>query len=176
MAARNGKQEVLRWGTCVTSVGKVLAAFTERGLCAIRICGRTTDAKMWQELRQWFPRCQFVKDQAAANSLLPHIEADLLGKNDAHPVPLDLIGTPFQKRIWQALQRIPRGQVWSYSDLARRAGKPSAVRAAASACARNPVAILVPCHRVVRRDGGLGGYRWGLDCKRHLLKLEKAAI
>ena len=128
--------------------------------------------------------CRFAKAPEATRRISPTkavILTDVFLKLDGLStaegearIALDLQGTPFQQKVWKALQKVPKGETISYSDLARRAGVPKAVRATASACARNPVALLVPCHRIVRRDGGLGGYGGGLERKRRLLEIEGA--
>jgi AraC family transcriptional regulator, regulatory protein of adaptative response / methylated-DNA-[protein]-cysteine methyltransferase len=97
----------------------------------------------------------------------------ITGEASLARVPLDIRGTVFQRRVWQALRRIPRGETRTYSDIAKAVGAPAAVRAVGSACGANPVALFVPCHRAVRTDGGLGGYAWGLPTKKRLLELEK---
>ena len=105
--------------------------------------------------------------------LLAKVTRVLAGRLPAERIPLDPAGTPFQKRVWRKMLEVPWGQTLSYSDLARKVGKPRAVRAVASACARNPIACIVPCHRILRKGGGLGGYYWGLEKKRELLEREK---
>jgi AraC family transcriptional regulator, regulatory protein of adaptative response / methylated-DNA-[protein]-cysteine methyltransferase len=151
-------------------------ALSDRGLCALKMVGnRAGEREVLAELRRQFPGAELVRDARAVAPVLRQVNELIAGRRSNLDVPLDLHGTAFQQRVWRALCQVPRGQTWSYSELARRAGSPRAVRAAASACARNPVAILVPCHRIVREDGGLGGYRWGLERKRELLRRERDA-
>jgi AraC family transcriptional regulator of adaptative response/methylated-DNA-[protein]-cysteine methyltransferase len=129
------------------------------------------------KLRDEFPRARLQRVDAGRDEFLaPRVRAvaEALAGNAAVDVPLALVGTAFQKRVWDALMKIPRGQTRSYAELAASLGAPRAARAVASACAHNRVAVVVPCHRVIRGDGSLGGYRWGLDTKRALLARESA--
>jgi O-6-methylguanine DNA methyltransferase len=128
------------------------------------------------KLRQNFAAAALVEDQPAVQPLLRQVCEFLEGRREAKDIALDLLGTPFQKHVWKTMLRVPRGTTWSYSELARRAGRPKAVRAVASACARNLVGLIVPCHRIVRLDGTLGGYGGGEACKRALLRLEQADV
>jgi AraC family transcriptional regulator of adaptative response/methylated-DNA-[protein]-cysteine methyltransferase len=138
--------------------------------------GEDADA-LETKLRAEFPRARLQRVDAGRDEFLaPRVRAvaDALAGNEVR-VPLALVGTAFQKRVWDALMKIPRGQTRSYAELAASLGAPRAARAVASACAHNRVAVVVPCHRVIRGDGSLGGYRWGLDMKRGLLERESAA-
>jgi AraC family transcriptional regulator of adaptative response/methylated-DNA-[protein]-cysteine methyltransferase len=122
-----------------------------------------------------FPFAVRRRDDAALTGWKTNLTR-LIDGQDAHPsLPLDIRATAFQRRVWEALQRIPRGETRSYSAVAKKIGMPKATRAVARACATNPVAIAIPCHRVVREDGELGGYRWGIERKEQLLALEKEA-
>jgi AraC family transcriptional regulator, regulatory protein of adaptative response / methylated-DNA-[protein]-cysteine methyltransferase len=153
----------------------VWAALSDRGLCCLHFAdGGRHNAKPEDRLQRRSAGTHFVAADAEVKTVLAQIEDWLDGRRPGIDVKLDLRGTPFQERVWQALQEIPRGQTWSYTELAQRVGRPKAVRAVAMACARNPVAILVPCHRIVRKDGGLGGYAGGLPHKRELLAREQA--
>jgi len=134
---------------------------------------QASERAILSELQRKFAGAEFVNDPNAVAPVLRQLNELIEGQRSKLDVPLDLHGTPFQRRVWQALSKLPRGKTWSYSELARRAGNPRAVRAAASACARNPVAILVPCHRIIREDGGLGGYGGGEQRKRELLEMER---
>ncbi len=155
-----------------TGIGWLLLAATDRGLCAVRL--GASAAAVQGELAAEFPRAQLEEDRAA---LAPHFEAvEALLRGESTAPPLDIQATPFQARVWQALQQIPRGETVSYGELARAIGRPKAVRAVAGACAANPVALVVPCHRVVGRDGALTGYRWGVERKRALLHREALAV
>lgn len=155
-----------------TALGHLLLAATERGLCAVRF--GDSAAAVRAELEQAFPRATLAEDRPALAAYFERIEALLAG--EWTPTRLDIAATPFQARVWQALQRIPRGATVSYGELARTIGRPTAVRAVAAACAANPVALVVPCHRVVGKDGTLTGYRWGVKRKRALLALEGAPV
>ena len=163
----------IHWAIVATALGRALVAATERGVCMVEL--GDDDAALAAKLRREFPQATLSQVDAGRDAFLaPRVQAvaDALAGGDAH-VPLDLVGTAFQKRVWDALMKIPTGEVRSYADVAKGLDAPSAARAVAGACARNRVAILVPCHRVVRGDGSLGGYRWGLDRKRLLLDRER---
>jgi AraC family transcriptional regulator of adaptative response/methylated-DNA-[protein]-cysteine methyltransferase len=164
----------IRWSMVDTALGKALVAATERGICAVEL---GDDAEALERcLRQEFPRARIERVDAGSDEFLaPRLQAvaDRLAGLRAE-VPLDLMGTSFQKRVWDALMKIPVGETLSYSALAQQLGAPRAARAVASACAHNRIAVVVPCHRVVRGDGSLGGYRWGLPMKQNLLERERA--
>jgi len=125
------------------------------------------------DLRQRFPRAQIVADDAALSGMVRAVLEFLEEPRQALNLPLDLRGTAFQQRVWRTLCRIPAGETRSYAELARMVGDPRAVRAVARSCARNPVSLAVPCHRVVGTDGSLTGYRWGVPRKRALLEKER---
>jgi AraC family transcriptional regulator of adaptative response/methylated-DNA-[protein]-cysteine methyltransferase len=170
-----GDGEDVRWSLVDTALGQALVATTERGICMVEL-GEDADA-LETKLRAEFPRARLQRVDAGPDEFLaPRVRAvaDALAGNEVR-VPLALVGTAFQKRVWDALMKIPRGQTRSYAELAASLGAPRAARAVASACAHNRVAVVVPCHRVIRGDGSLGGYRWGLDMKRGLLERESAA-
>jgi AraC family transcriptional regulator of adaptative response/methylated-DNA-[protein]-cysteine methyltransferase len=170
-----GDGEDVRWSLVDTALGQALVATTERGICMVEL-GEDADA-LETKLRTEFPRARLQRVDAGRDEFLaPRVRAvaDALAGNEVR-VPLALVGTAFQKRVWDALMKIPRGQTRSYAELAASLGAPRAARAVASACAHNRVAVVVPCHRVIRGDGSLGGYRWGLDIKRGLLERESAA-
>jgi AraC family transcriptional regulator of adaptative response/methylated-DNA-[protein]-cysteine methyltransferase len=174
---RNGTaREIIRYGAGSTAVGRALVAVTPRGLCALRLLDGTTLAAEVDDLRGKFPHAEFQEDAKAATAMLGKINAVLEGQQEPSSIPLDLHGTPFQQRVWHTVLKVPRGTTWSYSQLAARVGKPRAVRAVASACARNPVGLIVPCHRILRRDGSLGGYYWGGERKRALLQREMVDV
>lgn len=163
----------MHFGIVGSPLGRLLVAYTERGVCAVAL-GDDDDA-LERALRSDFPSATILRAGSGLHEWIAAIVDSLEGgANSTDRVPLDARGTAFQWRVWKALQRIPSGTTLSYSEVARRIGQPSAVRAVARACATNPVALVVPCHRVVREDGGLGGYRWGLERKRQLLAQEKA--
>jgi AraC family transcriptional regulator of adaptative response/methylated-DNA-[protein]-cysteine methyltransferase len=166
-----GAGEEIRWSIVDTVLGRALVATTARGICMIEL---GEDAALIRRLREEFPQAQLQQVDAGRDEFLaPRVRAvaEALAGGRAQ-VPVDLIGTAFQKRVWDALMRIPPGQTRSYAELAATVGAPRAARAVASACAGNRVAIVVPCHRVIRGDGSPGGYRWGLDLKRRLLARE----
>ena len=157
-------------GEC--SLGSILVAATDKGVCAIFL-GDDPDALL-RELQDRFPRAQLVGGDSDFERTVARVvglvETPALGLD----LPLDVRGTAFQQRVWEALCDIPAGSTASYTDIARRVGAPRAVRGVAQACAANPVAVAIPCHRVVRSDGALAGYRWGVERKRALLEREAA--
>lgn len=152
------------------SLGAILVAQSERGVCAISL-GDDPD-QLARELQDRFPQAELIGADAAFERIVAQVvgfvEAPSLGLD----LPLDVRGTAFQERVWQALREIPAGQTASYTDIALRIGSPKAVRAVAQACAANTLAVAIPCHRVVRSDGNLSGYRWGVERKRNLLERE----
>ena len=172
---KGGAGETIRFLTSVSPLGPVLVAATERGLCAVTLGDDA--AAMEQELRARFSAAQ-IHAATAEDPLLGRAAEAILANMGEHPValdlPLDLRVTAFEQRVWRALQAIPRGETRSYSEVAAALGQPRAVRAVAGACARNPLAIVVPCHRVVGKTGQLTGYRWGIARKQKLLTLEQA--
>lgn len=162
---------VIRFAVGQCSLGAILVAQSERGVCAISL---GDDAELLvRELQDVFPRAQLVGGDAAFERLVAEVvgfvEAPAMGLN----LPLDVRGTAFQERVWRALREIPVGTTLSYTALAERLGAPKSVRAVARACATNRLAVAIPCHRVVRRDGDLAGYRWGIERKSALLVREK---
>ena len=156
-------------GEC--SLGAVLVACSERGVCAIFL-GDDPGA-LARELQDRFPRANLIGGDAAFERLVARVVGFVEAPGAGLDLPLDVRGTAFQKRVWQALRRIPAGKTVSYAELAKRIGAPRSVRAVAGACAANTVAVAIPCHRVVRNDGGLSGYRWGVERKRALIEREK---
>lgn len=171
-----GEGEELRWSTVDTALGTALVAASARGICMVELGAgeRALEAK----LRAEFPNAALQRVDAGRDAFLaPRVRAvaDALAGKKAK-VEVDLLGTAFQKKVWDALMRIPPGQTRSYAEIASQLGAPSAARAVAGACARNRIAVLVPCHRVVRGDGSVGGYRWGLPLKRRLLQREGARL
>lgn len=158
-------------GEC--SLGSILVAATEKGVCAI-LLGDDPDA-LARDLQDRFPKARLIGGDKGFEQLVAKVvgfvEAPALGLD----LPLDVRGTAFQQRVWQALRGIPAGSTASYADIARRIGAPKAVRAVAQACASNAIAVAIPCHRVVRNDGALSGYRWGVKRKRTLLDREAAS-
>ncbi|MCL3859471.1 methylated-DNA--[protein]-cysteine S-methyltransferase [Actinotalea sp. K2] len=164
--------QTLRWTTVTTDLGPVLAVAGDLGLAAVRI-GPDVDLLL-EQVRREFPAAHLERDDTGLAELADGLRALARGDRPRTDLPVDLHGTAFQARVWDALRRIPAGQTRSYTEVAEAIGAPAAVRAVASACGANPVALVIPCHRVVRSDGSLGGYRWGLEVKRRLLETEQA--
>ncbi len=167
-----GAGEALRFATGTCSLGAILVAASGRGIAAILI-GDDPD-RLVRELRDRFSRAQLVGGDPAFDALLAQVVAFVETPSVGLDLPLDIRGTAFQQRVWQALRQIPPGSTASYAAVAARIGAPGAVRAVAGACAANALAVAIPCHRVVRHDGGLSGYRWGPERKRALLDREGA--
>ena len=160
----------LRWGTAATPVGHLLVAVGEEGLAVVEFVddpGLAVD-----RLRARLPGARLLAELPAGDPTLAAVRAMVIAGTPAQ-VPVAAGGTEFQQHVWAALAEIPVGETRTYSQVAAAVGRPRAVRAVASACARNPVAVVVPCHRVIRSDGGLGGYAYGLPIKEHLLAVEQ---
>jgi AraC family transcriptional regulator of adaptative response/methylated-DNA-[protein]-cysteine methyltransferase len=153
-------------------IGGLLVAATERGICSVTIGG--DDASLARALREEFPAAEVRRDEAALGRWVRAIVNHLSGKDTRLDLPLDIRATAFQWRVWEALRAIPYGETRTYQEIARIVGAPKAARAVGRACATNPVAIVIPCHRVVRGDGSLGGYAYGLGVKRTLIDTERA--
>jgi AraC family transcriptional regulator of adaptative response/methylated-DNA-[protein]-cysteine methyltransferase len=168
---KGGKGMRIRYTTAKSSLGEILVAATERGVSAVYL--GDTAPKLVSELREEYPRAEIAAAKGAFSNWVEEIVARVEGNAPRRELPLDLQATAFQRRVWQELQGIPRGATRTYSQIARAVGKPRAIRAVARACATNPVSIVVPCHRVVRADGNLAGYRWGLSRKEKLLERER---
>ena len=165
-----GRDQAIGYAIGASALGRVLVAATERGLCAV-IMDSTEDAVL-RRLEEQFPAAKLT-ERADLTGLLDQILSSLTEHPAALDLPLDLRATAFQMRVWEALGRIPRGETRTYSEIACVIGQPKAVRAVARACATNPVAVVIPCHRVIGSDGKLTGYRWGVERKRKLLEMEK---
>ena len=165
-----GHGTTIRFAVGECSLGSILVAATAKGICAISL-GDDPEALV-RDLQDRFPKAQLIGGDTAFEQLVAQVigfvEAPALGLD----LPLDVRGTAFQQRVWQALRAIPTGTTANYSDIAARLGTPQAVRAVAQACASNTLAVAIPCHRVVRKDGALAGYRWGIERKRALLERE----
>ena len=157
-------------GQC--SLGAILVAATERGVCAI-LLGDDPEA-LAHDLENRFPRARLLGADPSFERLVAQVVGLVEQPQRGGNLPLDIRGTAFQQRVWKALSKIPTGKTASYADIARKIGAPRAVRAVAQACAANPLAVAIPCHRVVRTDGDLSGYRWGIERKRTLLDREAA--
>lgn len=170
--ALGGQDQVIHYTTMSSPLGPMLVAATGRGLCAVRF---GEPALLVSELRAEYLNADLVEDAVPLQPYVQGILAYLNGLSPGLQLPTDAPGTAFQQRVWDALRRIPYGETRSYAQLAEMIGEPNAVRAVATACARNPVALVVPCHRIVRTGGQLGGYRWGTDRKQKLLDAEAGA-
>jgi AraC family transcriptional regulator, regulatory protein of adaptative response / methylated-DNA-[protein]-cysteine methyltransferase len=168
---RGGAGMTIQYAIIPSPLGRLLVAATPRGLCAVRFGEDASELE--REVREEFRAAEIQRDDAALQPYLQPLLASLRGENATVDLPLDVRATAFQKKVWDALRRIPSGETRSYSQVAREIGDPKAVRAVARACASNPVALAVPCHRVVRNDGALAGYRWGIDRKKELLHQEQ---
>jgi len=161
----------IRYAIASSDLGRVLVAATDKGVCAVRM--GDSESELLAELRREFPMSDVKEDSQGLSATVKQV-VDCVNGDDAHPqIPLDIRGTAFQAKVWETLRRIPRGETRSYAQIARSLKQPNAVRAVARACAANPVAVIVPCHRVVRTDGAMGGYRWGVERKEKLLAAEK---
>ena len=169
---RGGAGINIQFAIVPSPLGKLLVAATARGLCSVRFGENAGELE--RGLREEFRAAEIRRNDAALQPFLQPLLASLRGETVAMDLPLDVRATAFQKRVWDALREIPAGATRSYSEVARAIGDPKAVRAVAGACASNPVALVVPCHRVVRSDGELAGYRWGIERKKKLLRQEQA--
>lgn len=168
--ALGGENMTIHYTITDSPLGLMLVAATERGLCSVQF---GEEKQLRTGLNDEFPKAELVEDAAPLTPYIGGILDYLNGKNPALTLNTDAHGTAFQQRVWDALRRIPYGETRSYAQLAEMIGDPKAVRAVASACARNPVALVVPCHRILRTGGELGGYRWGAERKKKLLETEK---
>jgi AraC family transcriptional regulator, regulatory protein of adaptative response / methylated-DNA-[protein]-cysteine methyltransferase len=169
---RGGQGMEIRYATVTSPLGRLIVAATDRGVCSVQL--GASDAALQAALRDEYPRAELRSDDGRLRPWVDAILQHLAGGMPRLDLPLDVQATAFQWSVWKELQRIPYGSRRSYAEVARALGRPRAVRAVAGACARNRVALLVPCHRVIASDGELGGYRWGKSRKRRLLEMEKA--
>lgn len=180
---RGAVAAVVRYTIANSPLGRMLIAATDKGICAIQFADRFADSdshsdndeQLQQALMREFPFATRRRDDAALAEWRESLLHLINGQETNPSLPLDIRATAFQRRVWEALQRIPRGETRSYNAVAKKIGMPKATRAVARACATNPVAVAIPCHRVVRQDGELGGYRWGIERKEQLLAMEKEA-
>jgi AraC family transcriptional regulator of adaptative response/methylated-DNA-[protein]-cysteine methyltransferase len=158
-----------------SALGPVLIGATDRGVCYLQF--GDSERELLEQLRTEYPKATITPSEASAGrefkSWMAALNARIEGEGEAKPLPLDVQGTAFQKRVWDFLTTIPAGEVVSYQEAAKAIGAPKAVRAVANACASNHVGVFIPCHRVIRGDGSLGGYRWGMTRKRALLDAER---
>ena len=173
---RGGEGMHIEYAFAKTALGTLLVAATPRGVCAVKL---GDDASLLETgLAEEYPAATRARVSAPSSSLASWVEgivATIDGSSERSDVPLDVQGSAFQWKVWRELQKIPLGETRSYSEIATAIGSPNAIRAVGSACANNRVAVVVPCHRAVRLDGGLGGYRWGVERKRQLLDKELIA-
>jgi len=167
-----GAHETIRFAIAQCSLGALLVARSERGVCAISL-GDDADALV-RDLQDRFPKADLVGGDREFEQWVARVVGFVEAPRIGLDLPLDVRGTAFQQRVWQALRAIPPGETVSYAELASRIGAPKSVRAVAGACAANAIAVAIPCHRVVRNDGALSGYRWGVERKRALLAREAA--
>lgn len=165
-----GAQTTIRFAVGECSLGAILVAQSERGICAI-LLGEDPDALV-RDLQDQFPKAELIGGDAGFEGLVAKVVGLIEAPSIGLDLPLDVRGTAFQERVWQALRAIPPGTTASYAEIAARIGAPRAVRAVAQACGANHLAVAIPCHRVVRSDGQLSGYRWGVERKRTLLERE----
>jgi AraC family transcriptional regulator of adaptative response/methylated-DNA-[protein]-cysteine methyltransferase len=162
----------IRYAFVDSPLGRMIVAATERGICAIQF-GRS-DGELIEGLKREFPFASRKSDDGSLQAWVAALLKHMSGKDLSSALPLDIRATAFQRRVWAYLQSIPFGATRSYGEVARAIGQPSATRAVARACATNRIAVEIPCHRVVRQDGDLGGYRWGIERKKQLLRMEQA--
>ncbi len=168
--ARGADGLTIYWGWFESPFGPALVTGTDKGICGMAFAGEVGEAAAFDDLTGRWPQAIFVEDPARLGAW---VEA-AFGLDPKGPVPLYLIGAPFQIKVWEALMSIPSGHVTTYSEIAQAIGNPRAVRAVGTAVGRNPVSWLIPCHRALRKSGGLGGYHWGLPVKRAMLAYESA--
>jgi len=175
---KGGEGEIIAFACRNTSLGLLMMAATDQGVCFAEFGDEETALKA--QLQKEFPKALLSPSHARESSELDAwmiaLEMHLSQNTPCPDVPLDIRGTAFQTRVWKLLLSVREGEVVSYTELATRLGEPKAVRAVASACGRNRIAVLIPCHRVLRSDGSLGGYRWGLDRKKRLLAKERSSL
>src|SRR5215211_2584311 len=167
---RGGEGMTMTYVTIDSSIGRLLVAATERGICAVSI--GEDDAAVEQSLAAEYPRATIRRDDEALRPYVGAVLAHLQDRTSLSTLPLDVEGTPFQHEVWQVLRTIPAGERRTYGQIAATLGNPKSARAVARACATNPAALVIPCHRVVRGDGSSGGYRWGAERKQSLLANE----
>lgn len=163
----------IRYATVGSPLGRMLVAATDKGICSIAF--GDSEAALIKGLHSEYPKAQFKRAESVLHRWIGALLKQMFGESSGTPLPLDIQATAFQRRVWQHLQSIPFGATQSYSEVARAIGEPTASRAVARACATNRLAVVIPCHRVVRNDGSLGGYKWGVRRKKQLLERERSA-
>jgi AraC family transcriptional regulator of adaptative response/methylated-DNA-[protein]-cysteine methyltransferase len=171
---KGGRGARIVYAIADSPLGKLLVAATSSGLCSVKL--DDSAAKLEQDLREEFPAAEIKRDDQTLGGSVENVLNHLEGKQPHIDLPLDVRATAFQRQVWEQLRLIPMGQTRSYGEVARTIGQPTATRAVARACATNPVALVIPCHRVVREDKTLGGYRWGIERKKKLLEKEREAV
>ena len=169
--AKKGGGLVIYWGWFESPFGPALVMGTDKGLCGIGFASECSEDDAWHDLISRWPKADYIEDPMR---LRPWVLNAFGAENSLEPTPLFMIGAPFQIKVWEALMRIPSGHVTTYSEIAQFIGHPKAVRAVGTAVGRNPISYLIPCHRALRKSGGLGGYHWGLPVKRSILAWEAA--
>jgi AraC family transcriptional regulator of adaptative response/methylated-DNA-[protein]-cysteine methyltransferase len=169
---KGGRGAVVKYAIVETSLGLLLVAATDKGVCSVTLGDSESDLE--DDLTKELPQAEIQRDDHALRQATTAIVAHLEGKTPHIDLPLDVRATAFQLQVWEQLRAIPSGKTYSYSEVAKAIGHEKAVRAVARACATNPVALVIPCHRVIREDKSLGGYRWGLERKKKLLADEGA--
>jgi AraC family transcriptional regulator of adaptative response/methylated-DNA-[protein]-cysteine methyltransferase len=168
--AKGGEGLVINWGWFDSPFGPAIVMGTDKGICGMGFAAEMGHEPALVDLTRRWPKARFVEN---AEALRPWVQS-AFGTDPDTPTPLHLIGAPFQIKVWEALMRVPSGHVTTYSEIAGAVGHPAAMRAVGTAVGRNPISFLIPCHRALRRDGGLGGYHWGLPVKRAILAWEAA--
>jgi AraC family transcriptional regulator of adaptative response/methylated-DNA-[protein]-cysteine methyltransferase len=171
---RGGAGMRIHYTIADSPLGRLLVGATDRGISALYL--GESDAQLEAAIQKEYPRAEIRRDRNGMEGWIESILAHLRGREPHLNLPTDVQATAFQRRVWEELRRIPYGATRTYSEVARAIGRPKAIRAVARACATNPVSVVVPCHRVVREDGNLAGYRWGVERKRVLLEHESAAV
>ncbi|HEY2972377.1 MAG TPA: bifunctional DNA-binding transcriptional regulator/O6-methylguanine-DNA methyltransferase Ada [Pyrinomonadaceae bacterium] len=171
---KGGRGAVINYAIVKAPLGRLLVAATNKGVCSVML--GDSDAALEANLLNEFPAAEIRHDEEPLRSSLNAIVEHLKSKSPHIDLPLDIRATAFQRQVWEQLRAIPYGQTHSYSEVAKAIGQEKAVRAVARACATNPVALVIPCHRVIREDKSLGGYRWGLERKKKLLETEHEAV
>lgn len=168
---KGGSGATINYAISECSLGSLLVAATSKGVCSVKL--GDSEIGLEADLKREFPAAQFERDEKQLKEAVRAVVDHLEGKSPHIDLPLDIQATAFQRQVWEQLREIPSGQTFSYSEVARAIGQEKAVRAVGRACATNPVALVIPCHRVIREDKSLGGYRWGLERKKELLEMER---
>lgn len=169
---RGGEMFEIRYTMTKCSLGIALVAITDQGVCSV-LLGDDED-ELTEDLARRFAKATITTTRPDESELVERVVATIDAPNNPHPIPLDLYGTAFQRQVWRALQDIPSGTTTTYTQLAESIDRPTAARAVANACGANPIAVIIPCHRVLRADGSISGYRWGVARKQRLLAIEDA--